>query len=362
MKILLLIDNLNSGGAQNQIKNLAIGLKRDGKEVRLLCYSAGSHFEKELKENAIPCHRILKKGRFDLFLPLKIHQYCKREKITHIVAYLFTPSFYALVCKILAPQRYVIVSERSFVKKSIYADFTRFWYFKADHIVANSFHQMVYLKQRFTKLEHKISHIPNGIQWVDSLDKAVHPSEKFTIICVGRVQQIKNTHLIIQLLHQLISVSKLNIQVNWVGAGDQMKLGEIDPYYKECVARIENLNLQDNWRWWGRREDVISLMQQSDLLIHASSGEGFPNVILEAMSCGCVVLASDFGDHPRVIQNGVNGFIFKQHDLDDLIEKTQGILHLEKKEKLEVTISARKTIKEHYTIAKMTSHYLKLLV
>lgn len=55
--------------------------------------------------------------------------------------------------------------------------------------------------------------------------------------------------------------------------------------------------------------------------ILASRSEGFPAPVLEAMACGCVVVATDCGGPRDVIQNGENGFLVNVGDVDEIVRK-----------------------------------------
>ena len=59
MKILLFIDNLNSGGAQRQLVTLAKLLKAQGENVEFLVYHDLDFFEDNLRESGIIVHKIL---------------------------------------------------------------------------------------------------------------------------------------------------------------------------------------------------------------------------------------------------------------------------------------------------------------
>lgn len=59
-------------------------------------------------------------------------------------------------------------------------------------------------------------------------------------------------------------------------------------------------------------------MSRTKLLVLPSLGEALPNVILEAMSVGTPVIATDVGSIPDVIEHGKTGFLLKPKDVDNL--------------------------------------------
>lgn len=81
----------------------------------------------------------------------------------------------------------------------------------------------------------------------------------------------------------------------------------IGPSTEDVHAKLrlicEELGISKRVRFSGSRpsEYVISRMQEASVLILPSYTEGFPNVVLEAMACGCPVIASSVGAIPDML-------------------------------------------------------------
>ena len=105
----------------------------------------------------------------------------------------------------------------------------------------------------------------------------------------------------------------------------------------------------------GCRDDINKINSALDLYLSPSNGEGFPNSIGEAMSCGVPCIATDVGDCKKIINN--NNLITKVDDLTDFTNKTLIALNWNKKEIKNQSFLARERIKKLYSIEKVKDQY-----
>ena len=111
MKILLLIDNLSSGGAQRQIVTLAKLLSEHDIDVRVMCYFPSTFFEQDLIEHEIPILRVSSNNKFTRII--KIRSAIRRAKPDAVIAFLSTPSILAELASLPSRQFCLLVSERT---------------------------------------------------------------------------------------------------------------------------------------------------------------------------------------------------------------------------------------------------------
>jgi glycosyltransferase involved in cell wall biosynthesis len=64
----------------------------------------------------------------------------------------------------------------------------------------------------------------------------------------------------------------------------------------------------------GGQEDVAAYLKQSDCFVLCSDSEGLPVALLEAMSCGLPIVASNVGGIPQVVQDEVHGTLIPKGD------------------------------------------------
>ena len=92
----------------------------------------------------------------------------------------------------------------------------------------------------------------------------------------------------------------MDVRFNIVGDGAERQALE---------GQAKRLGLEDRVVFFGSRSDVPALLNDFDVFVLASRHEGLPLTILEAMSSGLPVVATDVGSVGETVENGVNGFL-----------------------------------------------------
>jgi glycosyltransferase involved in cell wall biosynthesis len=79
-------------------------------------------------------------------------------------------------------------------------------------------------------------------------------------------------------------------------------------------ARIERAGLGDRVTMPGFVSDVMGLLDESDILVNPSDTECMPNSVLEAMSAGTAIVATDVGGVGEMIRDGREGLLVAPGD------------------------------------------------
>ncbi|TOG57259.1 glycosyltransferase, partial [Vibrio parahaemolyticus] len=74
-------------------------------------------------------------------------------------------------------------------------------------------------------------------------------------------------------------------------------------------------------------DDVEELLSKSDIFLLISNWEGYPISILEAMSYGLPVVASDVGGVRESVTHGYNGCLIPRGDVEYLKNTIDDLLH-----------------------------------
>lgn len=172
-------------------------------------------------------------------------------------------------------------------------------------------------------------------------------TEKF--IFVGQLIKRKFPAEIIKSIAKLYRPSD-NFTITYIGTGKEKN--KINSYAKrfsfqkhiQCLGRIP-------------RENVRQHMSQSECFIMISKQEAFGLVYLEAMSAGCLVIASKNEGFDGIIEHGINGFLCNAGDIKNLSEIIYEINNLSFEEKERISMQAIKTA-QFYTDSNVAKIYL----
>jgi glycosyltransferase involved in cell wall biosynthesis len=123
--------------------------------------------------------------------------------------------------------------------------------------------------------------------------------------------------------------------------------GEHAAYHRALLRESAGLNI----KFTGWQDDVAAAFAGLDLLVVPSmSHDAAPRVILEAFSARVPVLACASGGIPELIQDGINGFLVKGSDPDQIANRLAEVLRLPASYVSSVTETARNIWSRNYTV------------
>lgn len=140
---------------------------------------------------------------------------------------------------------------------------------------------------------------------------------KLKILFVGRFLKWKHPEIPV-LMAERIKEKKIPFELNMYGGGPELKK------IKDLIVK-KNLHAEINLCGSLPNIEIIQQMREHHVFLFTSDEhEGWGAVLNEAMSCKCAVIASDkIGSVPFLIQNNVNGIIFKNKSVSDLTKKIE---------------------------------------
>lgn len=159
-------------------------------------------------------------------------------------------------------------------------------------------------------------------QFQDILAAASSFSDRPIIALVGRISPWKGQHIF---LEAAARVRETFPQARFwvVGAA----LFEEHDYERSLHDLMARHGLQDTVEFLGFREDIPQVLEQADIVVHASTlGEPFGQVVIEGMAAGKPVIATDGGALPEIIQHGRTGLLVPMGDAAALAEAVEELL------------------------------------
>ena len=181
--------------------------------------------------------------------------------------------------------------------------------------------------------------------WVEVINSKDIGSRENKILSIGRLEYQKNFQYLVD------NFKNSDRKITIYGKGSQEH--EILRLAKQVGLDLEIVNNIKN-------KDLISILSSSKYFIQTSLFEGNPKALLEAMSAGCIVLASNITNNSEIIKDGENGFLFDLNK-NQLKNKFDFVDSLNINQLEDVSAKAKKTIKEQYQIDKIASLEINLL-
>jgi glycosyltransferase involved in cell wall biosynthesis len=118
---------------------------------------------------------------------------------------------------------------------------------------------------------------------------------------------------------------------------------------------IDRLELGDVVTLLGQRKDVFSILSAADVMLLTSAAEGTPNVVLESQLAGCPPVATAVGGTPEVIEDGVTGFLHEQRDAAGLAASIVKLLR-DPEHRRTVARAGRERVRSQFSIDSIYRH------
>ena len=180
--------------------------------------------------------------------------------------------------------------------------------------------------------------------------------ESIAIGLVGRLDPMKDHTTFLQAV-KIFNQEERSVRFVCIGDGKE-------PYKSEIHSLCRRLGLNGSIIWAGERYDMTAVYNSMDIVTSSSSfGEGFPNVIGEAMACGVPCVVTDIGDSAIIV--GETGIVVPLKDPQALADGWRSMLKRLNDKSYSIKEMARTRIVSHYNsetfIQKTSKKFLGLL-
>jgi glycosyltransferase involved in cell wall biosynthesis len=97
-------------------------------------------------------------------------------------------------------------------------------------------------------------------------------------------------------------------------------------YLGPLEAQASELGVREQVVFLPARREVADLLRGIDIFVLASRSEALSNSLMEAMSCGCCVIASDVGGNPELVRDNCTGLLFARNDVEGLVAQLHRVI------------------------------------
>ncbi len=357
-KILFVTTGLAYGGAETQLKELAIRLKRRGWSVRIASMLPPAAYVDELQQAGIPIDNLHMRRKVPdpraLFRLARIIREWRPE-VVH--AHMVHANLLARLTRLLAPVPALICTVHSIDE----GGWRRERAYQLTDWLCNLTTQVSRAGlERYVRVKavtaHKILYIPNGVDLSrftpDWQQRHLKRHERglqdgFIWLAAGRMEPPKNYPLMLVAFHK---VSRQFPQARLLIIGDGSLRSAIEHY-------IAEMGLEQAVRLLGVRQDVPDWMQIADAYVMSSAWEGMPMVLLEAHASGLPIVCTDVGGCSEIVQHGVSGFLVPPGDADALAQAMIQMMRLPEQERQAMGLAGRTHVMANFEIEQVVSRW-----
>jgi glycosyltransferase involved in cell wall biosynthesis len=368
MKVLYIIDSLQTGGAEKSILEIASRLKDVIPSVCIL-YSDKA----DLKENYIQCGiqiyelELKRNDKFWLLKGRKSFSKLVKDIQPDIVhAHLYKGESIARISRL--PVKTVLVGafvndsyckeryeQQSWIRNRK-LDFIKL----IDRITISKNNWITSITQTIADSNGKILHFPiqkvkviyrgRDIQNYNYTNRILPPTTSFTFFAVGRLLIRKGYIELLNAIFMLKTTTQTPFELIIAGNGSDAQI---------IQQHATKLNLSKCVTFLGVRNDIPQLLAQSHCFVFASYFEGQGGSLVEAMLSGIPIVASDIDVFKEQVGNDFSAKLFQVGNAEDLAKQMQWVMENYEEAK-RLGKNARKVAEEKFdikNIAKQTNDF-----
>jgi glycosyltransferase involved in cell wall biosynthesis len=205
----------------------------------------------------------------------------------------------------------------------------------------------------FPSVHEKIAVIPNGVDVAEYDQVKVKKSKVFKIVWVGRFDRVKGLEVLLRALgcikHEVSCIKGGNTgkeyDLHLIGGGGDLG------YENEMRNLVKELGLSRVVKFRGviTGKEKIKELKSAHVFVLPSLSEGQPITVLEAWAAGLPVVVTRVGDNPRMVRNGINGWLVEPGGVEGLADALVKAMKVSKKKLEEMGMEGYELVKEKFS-------------
>ncbi len=326
--IYLFLDSRAMGGIESHVFNLAKSLQRDQHSVKVLFWQ--DYPNNDQPDSKHPLWQALQDQQIPVsHLNASVRKLLKEVKPGSLIhSHGYKANIINKVFSVLGGWRALPTHHNGDLGSGLLRQYVR-----GDEFSSRWFNPISVSREIHQRLKHKGLFIPNFITAESKADTA-RLKDHWQVAFVGRISDEKNPVgfcLISEYLHRELKAKKQQLHLY----GDGEKKRQLEQRYP--------------WVAFHGQKTMSQYWHKIDLLCITSVSEGLPLAALEAMAQGIPVCSFAIGELPCLIEEGKNGWIIPNGNLELMAEKIRLWWRMPEQEKHQMRAAAIATIQDHYS-------------
>ncbi|MGE3844154.1 MAG: glycosyltransferase [Vicinamibacterales bacterium] len=306
--MLLVCRELTAGGSERQLTEMAIALDRDILNPFVACFQGRGARMEDLREAGVP---VLDLGLTSLKGPscvqaaARLRTFIREHRIELAHSFDVPSNLFAVpLCRAMGVPS-VLSSQRAHrdLTGRLSRVILRMTDRLVDGIVVNSRAMEVHLVRDEGVAPSRIRVCSNGINTEWFTPGPRHAALLQASFVVGTVCVLRPEKSLLTLISAFAQVLQTEPGAQLVIVGD-------GPEAQSLQQAADALNIRHACAFVGAVSDVRPWLRSFDVFVLPSLSEAFSNSLMEAMSCGCCVVASNVGGNPELVTSQHTGILF----------------------------------------------------
>ena len=326
MKIAVIIDALNRGGAERQALVSVAELQKLGHKSEMIVYYPHREYSELIENENIHLVQIEKSGFLRSGRILELLKYFKKTGFDIVHSFGGTASLYAALAAKMAKVPVVLGGYRGiYMEKGLMRLSQRFidrllngWVVNSNAIARSMAKSLKIPPERFHVVYNGISpeKFESDLEKSQAKEKLGIPQDKPVVSIVGRLCSVKNHKLFFDSAHLVLQQFP---QTYFLVVGDGALRSELKDYARQK-------GICQSISFLGNRPDISDILAATDVSVLTSNFEGFPNALIEAMSVQIPVVSTDYPGIEELITDGCEGLIAPRNNAEAMASKILRLL------------------------------------
>jgi len=361
--ILLMTRTLDLGGTERQVAEVAKSLDPSLFRASVACFDANGSRADDLRQAGVPVVEFPVRSFASprtATISYQFVRWLRRHQVALVHPFDMPTVLYAVPLARVARVPIVLSSQRGDRRMfdRAYQHVLGVTDRLANAIVVNSDYIREVQRVHFGVPDARMHTCRNGLDTTafHAVNRVRRPEVDGAHLVVGIVAALRTEKSIETLIDACAQIDRMALRLVIVGDG---------PCREQLEQRARKAGLDaGRCQFVPPPSEVMSWYRSIDVFVLPSTNESFSNSLMEAMACGCTVVASRVGGNPELVRDGENGLLFEVENVDDLARQLTRLL-ADANLRQRLAAEAVRTIQQGYTselsARQFADLYLRLL-